>query len=206
MRGSRRTRGPGRVSVLARKKRLLKEKILESAESLMVTHGAQALTLDNVLREADLAAEDMLLVFPGKEALLDALVQRYLQVVAMKERAIAGRLVDGSDGKILNSEVRASIIRLLTDDPGADEVGVALLAASSTDSNALDRVKEALRLRFESFRSSSTGYGMTSAIQLAVIGITVLEMLKVFPLPDAERQRVIRFLFQLASAEQANDQ
>lgn len=200
------SRFPRRVSVRARKRRLLKEHVLDAAEGLLANEGFQGLTLDGVLREADASAEEARLVFPSEKSLLDALVQRYLKVVALRERSIAGRLVDSSDGTVRNAELRASIIRLLIDDPGTDDLGIALLAAGSTVSGPLDRVRAALRLRFESFRSSPARYDMRSAIQLAVIGLTLLEMLKVFPLADPERRTVIAFLFQLASEEAVNDQ
>jgi len=199
------SRFPGRVSVRARKRRLLKEHVLDAAEGLLVNEGFQSLTLDGVIREADASAEEARLVIPSEKSLLDALVQRYLKVVALKERSIAGRLVDSSDGTVRNAKLRASIIRLLTDDPSADHVGIALLAAGSTVSGPLDRVKVALRGRFESFRPSPAGDDIHSVIQLAVIGLTVLEMLQVFPLADAERRTVIAFLFQLASEEPVND-
>jgi AcrR family transcriptional regulator len=65
-----------------------RDNLLKAAEEVVVTDGAQALTLDAVYKRAGVSKGGLLYHFPNKEALIDGMIERYIERSRAEEEAL----------------------------------------------------------------------------------------------------------------------
>jgi len=170
-----------------------RDEILDAAEEIVATLGGQALTLDAVYRKAGVSKGGLLYHFPTKEALIDGMVERYMARSFAAEDTLRAELAPGGD-----MASRGTIANIALDDPGADRVSAALLAAVANDLDRLAPVRAQVRRRFEEMQDSPVGFEAAAIVELAVTGLTILELLRLRPLSGPERHRVLSALDRMA--------
>jgi AcrR family transcriptional regulator len=173
-----------------------REDILDAAEEVVAALGAQCLTLDAVYKQAGVSKGGLLYHFPSKEALIDGMVERYLQRSFVQEADLKQEICD--DGARGDLDARATIAHLAADDPGADRLSAALLAAVANDLDRLAPVRVLMRQRFQALNNSALGFETAAVIELAVSGLGLLELLRLTPLGLEDRRRVLAHLDRLA--------
>lgn len=109
-------------------------RILASAREIVDQHGPGALTLDSVARHAGLSKGGLLYHFPGKDALVQGMIEETLtrfeaDVDRLSEHETAG------PGRWLRAFVRLTFAALPEHDPGSS-----ILAAAATNPDLLEPV------------------------------------------------------------------
>ncbi|GJD93603.1 TetR/AcrR family transcriptional regulator [Methylobacterium iners] len=171
-----------------------RDDILAAAEEVVAALGAQALTLDAVYRQAGVSKGGLLYHFPNKEALLHAMVDRYVTRCFAQETEFLREI--GEDARGAGS--RAAIAQLAADDPGADRLSAALLAAVATDLEYLAPLRDLVRQRFEAMKQSDVPFETAAIIELAVNGLALFELLRLPPLTPEDRHQVLATLDRMA--------
>ncbi|WP_298961459.1 TetR/AcrR family transcriptional regulator [uncultured Methylobacterium sp.] len=168
--------------------------ILGAAEEVVAALGAQALTLDAVYRQAGVSKGGLLYHFPSKEALLQAMVERYITRCVAQETEFLREI--GEDARGAGS--RAAIAQVAADDPGADRLSAALLAAVATDLEYLAPLRGLVRQRFDDMKRSDLPFETAAIIELAVNGLALFELLRLPPLTPEDRHHVLVTLDRMA--------
>jgi AcrR family transcriptional regulator len=174
-----------------------RETILDAAETVVVDSGAHALTLDDVHKRAGISKGGLLHHFRSKEALIDAMIERYIARVALNEDAYRRTL--GASGA--NLCLRAAISQLAHNEPGADRVAAALPAGVANDPDRLSPVHDHVRRRFEAHRQTRLPLKSAAIVELAVVGLTILELQRIQPFDEAGRTQVLAALGQLSGGD-----
>jgi AcrR family transcriptional regulator len=172
-----------------------RDNLLKAAEEVVVTDGAQALTLDAVYKRAGVSKGGLLYHFPNKEALIDGMIERYIE----RSRAEEEALRNIHEPAVPGASSRATIAQLSRQNPREDRIGAALLAAVATDLDRLAPVHAVVRRRFEDMKEDPIGFETAAIIELAATGLGVLELLKLAPMAPKDRKRVLEALMSLAS-------
>lgn len=121
------------------KSQATRDRLLDAAETVLVEHGASALTLEAVAAQAGVSKGGLLYHFPTKDQLAAGLVARAVQ-------RVDAALVDASSAGAPGSFTRAYIHVTLGDGSGhtaADPLSTALLGALALDPSLLDPLREA---------------------------------------------------------------
>jgi AcrR family transcriptional regulator len=175
------------MPVIDRKRPSSRERILDAAAELVRELGAGRLTLDAVAERAGLSKGGLLYNFPTKEALLQGMLERIIEVALVEKenllRAFAGQR---------NAEARASVetrLRMLRDD--TKDFASGLLAASAENPKLLDPARHAIAQDWTALKNSSDDPEPAMLAWLAVEGLGNLEMNDLSPLTRADRETVI---------------
>ena len=185
-------RRPGRPKLSDNALYSAKNQILDAAERVVVANGPYRLTLDAVTKEANISKGGLLYHFATKEKLIDGMIERYLDNSVQRELKVAAQIGG------INNDIRAIISEMTNSRGDTDRLGAALLAAAAIDLDRLEPVRKALCERFESFKRREIRFEICAATDLAVIGLTLLELLKIPPLFGHDRERVLLFLDAMA--------
>ncbi|MER6507871.1 TetR/AcrR family transcriptional regulator [Nonomuraea sp. NPDC001636] len=142
-----------------------KDRLLDAAADVLLTEGAESLTLEAVARRAGVSKGGLFYHFPTKQALVAAMVGRLTDAFDQALAAAGGR-----PGDFLRAYVRATIPERHTASVPADRVTVALLAGVLVDPAGL----EPLRERFAAWQARLADDGIDPAaatvVRLAVDG------------------------------------
>jgi AcrR family transcriptional regulator len=174
-----------------------RDNLLTAAEEVVISQGAQALTLDAVYKQAGISKGGLLYHFPNKEALIDGMIARYLQRSQTEEESLKAAREPMAPG----AAARAAISQLSRQNPGDDKIGAALLAAVATDLDRLAPVRAVVRRQFEEMREDPIGFETAAIIELAVTGLWFMELLKLTPLASKDRKHVLEALTKLTRRE-----
>ncbi len=175
-----------------------RDRILDAAETVVSTLGAQALTLDAVYRQAGISKGGLLYHFPSKEALIDGMIARYLRQSEALYKTLSARGGPDGAGDLAR---RAAVAQLAMESPGHDRVATALLAAVANDLERLKPLVPYIKEQFRSMDDSPAGFENAAIVELATIGLTFLDLLRLDPLEAAERDQILRALDRLAGGD-----
>lgn len=185
----------GRYSFWAMAKGRTKEAILDAAGRVMLARGAANLTLDAVAAEAGLSKGGLLYHYASKEALLEAMVDRLIQVT--EQRIDRHRRTDAAPGAWTRGYLRACLV---DDQPATDPTGrlaIALLAAGATDPERIAR----LRARQDAWRrhlaDDDIDPVLAQLVRLAADGLWLNDILGIPALDAEERATVLARLEEL---------
>ncbi|QPC43774.1 TetR/AcrR family transcriptional regulator [Kaustia mangrovi] len=167
--------------------------ILDAAETVVFEVGANHLTLEAVADRAGISKGGLLYHFPTKEALLQAMLRRFIEEHHARRNELCARLPCTPD-----AQFRALIATKLEKDIGDDcQMAQSMLAASAESPQLLDPVREAHDCENAILRQARDP-DLARLLWLATEGLMVTEMLAMNPFSAAERASVISLIERLA--------
>jgi len=167
--------------------------MLDAAEAIVLESGARHMTLDAVAGRAGVSKGGLLYHFPTKEALLRAMLERFIKRIEETRKKKSKGLKEGP-----GRGIKAFILSNADRDPKRDQIGSALLAAVAHDPKLLQPARDDFRRLLAEFMQCGLNFKRAAVIYLAVLGLVFSELLSLSPLSIKERNDLIEELFRLA--------
>ena len=170
-----------------------RQKILETAVSIVDTQGAAHLTIDAVAAAAGLSKGGVLYHFPSKRALLEAMLALLMETSAeriQKLREEPQAQLQPTLGPMIQAEQEQQ--------PKQRAMALAILAAGAEDPTLLNPAKAFIADRFREAGSHTTDPQLAHILLLAAEGLRFLDMLNLIPEEIANREDFFDRLLQLA--------
>ena len=168
--------------------------VLDAADALVSEVGANHMSLDAVAARAGISKGGLLYLFPSKVALLQGMVERYVE-----------RLENGPNGatNIKKSEARRLLTARLAarGDKDIDEErtgSFSMIAAISERPALLDPVRAAHKRIWARLQKSSSDPELALLSWLALEGLLIVELFGTSPLTRAERVKFMKRLERIA--------
>jgi AcrR family transcriptional regulator len=172
-----------------------REKILDAAAELVSEIGAGRLTLDAVAERAGLSKGGLLYNFPTKEALLQGMIQRFIDQVSSEREELRKQAAPGP-----NLEARLCTAALLEMCCGQmKDVAKGMLAATAENPRLLDPLRQVIRDNLDVFKQTSEDLDASLLAWLAVEGLSSFEMHDLSPFSDEDRARILKAIERLLS-------
>ncbi|WP_262272361.1 MULTISPECIES: TetR/AcrR family transcriptional regulator [Microvirga] len=173
-----------------------REKILDAAAELVGEIGAGRLTLESVAERAGLSKGGLLYNFPTKDALLQAMIQRMIDQVASEKDALREQAAPGP-----NREARVVTKTLLNFCCGGkmQDMATGMMAATAENPSLLDPVRQVIRTTLEQLKANSDDLDSALLGWLATEGLSSLEMHKLSPFSEEDRERIVKAIDRLVS-------
>jgi AcrR family transcriptional regulator len=176
-----------------------KAKLLDACERLILRDGVASLTINAVAREAGLSKGGMLYHFRSKDALIAAMVERFM---ARLDAEIVEHLKGDHDapGEWVRAYARACVSA-----PGPQldaelAVSSSLLAAMATDTALMGPLRQRYREWQERAVQDGIDPVIATIVRLAADGLWLSELFDLAPPSGALREQVLDTLLRLARA------
>ncbi len=174
-----------------------REKIIDAAERVVIESGTRRLTMEAVSRKSGVSRGGLLYHFPDKQAMLMAMLNRFIE--RAKERR-AQKRNDFPEGP--EQELMAHMFSRLELQKDVKEVGVAtLFALGAHDPSLLAPVKEEYRKLLTELTKGGLRFEVAAVIDLATMGLSLLELLSISPFDEDERRRIIDEMTNIAKKD-----
>lgn len=170
-----------------------KDAILDAAEAVVREFGAVHMTLDAVAERAAVSKGGLLYHFPTKEVLLEEMIARQVDRCQLNRADAELRAGGGPDAKL-----RAYVTSALMVEGGMRETCAPLLAAGANNPKLLEPVREHYRKLLAEFAASGVDLDEALVVLMAADGLWLLELLQIYPLGAAQRERFYARLLQLS--------
>lgn len=175
------------------RKRVGRDAILDAAQQIAVQRGAGRLTLDEVARASGLSKGGLLYHFPGKEALLQAMLERLIgqtNTVREQQEALLGDTRHRTLRALLATRCSPTVI-----DP---HVAMAILAAAAEQPALLDPLRAHIgRVRNQVIEESGDK-AEHWLLWAAADGLLFQQLLGVAPFAESELENMYQALSRLA--------
>jgi AcrR family transcriptional regulator len=170
-----------------------KHLLLDAAEVIVTEQGAAHLTLDAVAERAGVSKGGLLYHFPSKEALLEGLMARNIEVFdARRDAALNAFSEDPA------RELKADLLSFLEKADRNPSACRGMLAAVANDPRLLEVMRERHRNRFQYHASQAGSFERKAVTLLAGMGLAFLEMFQTTPFDAQQRKGLIEELMRLA--------
>ncbi|OYD09016.1 TetR/AcrR family transcriptional regulator [Paludifilum halophilum] len=167
-----------------------REKLVQSANRLVLEQGVEQLTLDAVARNAGVSKGGLLYHFPSKEALIsgmmDHLLERYTEYLHQ------GSKEDPEPGSWLRAFIRASDL-----DERQREKSAGLLAAVTTNPELLTPLRTRYREWQQMIEDDGVDPALANLVRLAADGLFFCDLLGLAPLEGELREQVVEKMIDL---------
>jgi AcrR family transcriptional regulator len=184
---------PSSGSTPIKRKRDSKELILQAAEEIVAKRGPAYLTLETAANEAKVSKGGLFYHFRSKEALLEAMVRRSMEMLESEHLKFAESLTGERNGKM-----KASIIGTLRHLEGQRPVLTAVVAAIASDPKLVEPMRESIRKEFQDLSKELTLRTEDIAILfLASQGLLLMELLNLSFLTPSQIRKVTQRMLQL---------
>lgn len=184
---------PSSASVSVRRKRDSRELILQAAEDIVATRGPAHLTLETAATEAKVSKGGLFYHFRSKEALLEAMIRRSMELLEGEHRKIAESLTGERNGKM-----KANIIGTLRHVEGQRPVLTAVVAAIANDPKLVEPMRESIRKEFQELsKELSLRTEDIAILFLASQGLLLMELLNLSFLTPSQIRKVTQRMLQL---------
>jgi AcrR family transcriptional regulator len=170
-----------------------RQKILETAVSIVDANGAAHLTIDAVAAAASLSKGGVLYHFPSKRALLEAMLALLMETSKARIEKLQGESV-----ALAQSSIEPMIQAEQEQQPKQRAMALAILAAAAEDPTLLNPAKTYIADRFREAGSDTTDPQLAHILLLAAEGLRFLDMLNLLPEEIAHREQFFDRLLQLA--------
>lgn len=170
-----------------------RDRILDSAETLVGASGARNLTLDAVAQAAGVSKGGLLYHFPSKDALLAGMIERHIDLLDARCTAEKSHLPAACP----SSEVKAWILGMLKPSPMREEVGTALFAAAANNPALLEGVRRRYAERVAGLAQLGDSFARAAVVLLAVDGLMLGEAWRISPFTPAQREQIVSALLRL---------
>jgi AcrR family transcriptional regulator len=188
---------PSSASIPIRHKRDARELILQAAEDIVARRGPAHLTLETAANEAKVSKGGLFYHFRSKEALLEAMILRSMELLVSEQMKVEESLTGERNGKM-----KANIIGTLRHLEGQRPVLTAVVAAIANDPKLVEPMRDSIRKQFQNLSKELTLQTEDIAILfLASQGLLLMELLNLsFLTPGQIRkvtQRMLRMVEEL---------
>ena len=176
-----------------RRKRDSRESILQAAEEIVARRGPAHLTLETAASEAKVSKGGLFYHFRSKEALLEAMIRRSMELLESEHVKVAESLTGDRNGKL-----KANIIGTLRHLEGQRPVLTAVIAAIANDPKLVEPMRESIRKEFQELSKDLTLRTEDIAILfLASQGLLLMELLNLSFLTPSQVRRVTQRMLQM---------
>ncbi len=174
-------------------------KVLDAAEALVSEVGANHMSLDAVAARAGISKGGLLYLFPSKVALLQGMVERYVERL---ENGAHG--ANGSKASQKHTEARRLLAARLAArgdrDIAEERTGsFSMIAAVSEQPGLLDPVRAAHKRLWARLQKSDSDPELGLLAWLALEGLLYVELFGTSPLTRAERAKFLKRLERIAN-------
>ena len=184
---------PSSTSIHHRRKRDSRESILQAAEEIVARRGPAHLTLETAASEAKVSKGGLFYHFRSKEALLEAMIRRSMELLESEHVKVAESLTGERNGKL-----KANIIGTLRHLEGQRPVLTAVIAAIANDPKLVEPMRESIRKEFQELSKDLTLRTEDIAILfLASQGLLLMELLNLSFLTPSQVRRVTQRMLQM---------
>lgn len=174
-----------------------REKVLEAAEAVAIEEGAANLTLDAVAARAGFSKGGLLYHFKDKDALLSALVARYVERFVGERKKKVQEL--GGDAAAL---LKSKIMTQCADKNACPRVQVGLLAACASNPELGASVRPHIREAMNTLRQNFKTPEDAIILWLAADGLIFHEMMRFQTFNATERKAMVDHLLKTAEKVQ----
>jgi AcrR family transcriptional regulator len=189
--GMRRT--PDGPPVPGRRKRDSRESILQAAEEIVARRGPAHLTLNTAANEAKVSKGGLFYHFRSKEALLEAMIRRSMQLLESEHTKVAESLIGERNGKM-----KANIIGTLRHLEGQRPVLTAVVAAIANDPKLVEPMRESFQNEFKDLcKQLNLRMEDVAVLFLASQGLLLMELLNLSFLTPSQIRKVTERMLQL---------
>lgn len=164
-----------------------RDAILDAARALVSEVGAARMTLDAVAERAGVSKGGLLYNFPSKDALLQGMIQRFVDETAEREAQFRENMPD-TPNRPFRAFVRARLDCNLVDRHSANS----LVAAAAANPRMLDPVRAANKAVADRIRKESPSPDFDRILWLAAEGLAFFELMGVTPFDESERRQIIQ--------------
>ena len=177
----------------ARRRRDSRETILQAAEEIVARLGPAYLTLETAANEAKVSKGGLFYHFRSKEALLEAMIRRSMQLLESERNKVAESLTGERNGKM-----KASIIGTLRHLEGQRPVLTAVVAAIANDPKLVEPMRESFQNEFEALcKELNLRMEDVAVLFLASQGLLLMELLNLSFLTPSQIRKVTQRMLQL---------
>jgi AcrR family transcriptional regulator len=176
-----------------RRRRDSRETILQAAEEIVARRGPAYLTLETAANEAKVSKGGLFYHFRSKEALLEAMIRRSMQLLESERTEVAESLTGERNGKM-----KASIIGTLRHLEGQRPVLTAVVAALANDPKLVEPMRESFQNEFQGLcKELSLRMEDVAVLFLASQGLLLMELLNLSFLTPSQIRKVTERMLQL---------
>lgn len=173
-----------------------KEAILDAAEAVVIESGASHMTLDAVAQRSGVSKGGLIYHFPAKEALLEAMILRWMERFDQRREAVRQELPEGRANE-LAVEIRA----LQGNTEQEHRLSAALLAVTANQPELTSKIRGEMRERFTNRILSRGDFARSSILFFAALGLHFHDLLNLSLLDSAQRAEVFEELVRLAGKQ-----
>jgi AcrR family transcriptional regulator len=193
-------RAPSSTSTSIRHKRDSRELILQAAENIVARRGPAHLTLETAAHEAKVSKGGLFYHFRSKEALLEAMILRSMELLLSEQMKVEESLNGERNGKM-----KANIIGTLRHLEGQRPVLTAVIAAIASDPKLVEPMRNSIRREFQDLSKGLTLQTEDIAILfLASQGLLLLELLNLSFLTPGQIRKVSQRMLQMVEELEEN--
>jgi AcrR family transcriptional regulator len=184
---------PSSAAIPTRRKRDSRESILQAAEEIVARRGPAHLTLETAANEAKVSKGGLFYHFRSKEALLEAMIRRSMQLLETEHAKVAESLTGERNGKL-----KANIIGTLRHLEGQRPVLTAVVAAIANDPKLVEPMRESFRNDFQALcKELNLRMEDVAVLFLASQGLLLMELLGLSFLTPSQVRKVTQRMLQL---------
>ncbi len=184
---------PSSTSILIKRKRDSRESILQAAEEIVAKRGPAHLTLETAASQAKVSKGGLFYHFRSKEALLEAMIRRAMELLKSEHTKVAESLTGERNGKL-----KANIIGTLRHLEGQRPVLTAVVAAIASDPKLVDPVRESFRDDFQALcEELNLRMEDLAILFLASQGLLLMELLNLSFLTPSQIRKVTQRMLDL---------
>jgi AcrR family transcriptional regulator len=177
---------PSSTSTLIKRKRDSRESILQAAEEIVAKRGPAHLTLETAASQAKVSKGGLFYHFRSKEALLEAMIRRAMDLLESEHTKVAESLTGERNGKL-----KANIIGTLRHLEGQRPVLTAVVAAIANDPKLVEPVRESFRNDFQALCGElNLRMEDVAILFLASQGLLLVELLNLSFLTPSQIRKV----------------
>jgi len=158
-----------------------RDRILQAAEAVALRDGARHLTLAAAAKEAGVSKGGVLYHFPSKHALLDGMLQRFVETVGAEIETHRDRFRDLANPTLraVNATMRARL-------QGPDSVRIALIATHAESPLANAKLREVFAAHWERIKTETADPEGALTIWCAIEGLQFFALFNVWPATDEQ--------------------
>jgi AcrR family transcriptional regulator len=187
------SRTPTGPPVPGRRRRDSRESILQAAEEIVARRGPAHLTLETAANEAKVSKGGLFYHFRSKEALLEAMIRRSMQLLESEHTKVAESLTGERNG-----QMKANIIGTLRHLEGQRPVLTAVVAAIANDPKLVEPMRESFQNEFQGLcKQLNLRMEDVAVLFLASQGLLLMELLNLSFLTPSQIRRVTERMLQL---------
>src|ERR1700756_4299518 len=176
-----------------KRKRDSRESILQAAEAIIARRGPGRLTLETAANEAKVSKGGLFYHFRSKEALLEAMIRRSMQLLESEHTKVAESLTGERNGKM-----KASIIGTLRHLEGQRPVLTAVVAAIANDPKLVEPMRESFQNEFQGLcEELNLRMEDVAVLFLASQGLLLMELFNLSFLTPSQIRKVTQRMLEL---------